>query len=813
MRIVRRILVGILVVLVLLVLVSAGAGYWFITKSFPQMNGTLQMAGLEGKVTVVRDGNGVPHIYGDNQDDLFMAQGYVHAQDRLWQMEMNRHVGHGQLAELFGDDLVDEDTFLRTIGLARSAKRDLALLDAVTLNHLQKYADGVNAFLHTHQDNLPIEFTLLGTTPRDWEPLDTLVWGKVMAYDLGGNYDRELERAAIRQELGDVAMQTLIPDYPAEGPFIIPHEVKTFGANNKPTSKESGATNLGAIRFSKLIALNEMFGTLDAGIGSNNWVLDGSKTTTGKPLLANDPHLGIQMPSIWYTNALHCNTVSDACPFNVVGYSFAGVPGVIIGHNDFIAWGVTNVEPDVQDLFIEKVNPANPNQYEFKGKWEDMEIVNETIKVKGGDDINLAVKITRHGPIMTDVLEGATQPLALQWTATKEPSTLFAAVASIDAAKNWDEFRAALRNWDVPAQNFVYADQEGNIGYQTPGTMPIRAKGDGTLPVEGWTGENEWTGYVPFDEMPMVFNPANHYVVTANNQVVPYEYKYNLGKDWAAPYRAQRIEDLVRAKEKLSPEDMQAIQGDVFAIPAAKFGKALAALSGDTVDARAMDLVKAWDGRMDREQAAPSLVEATYWALVEELFGKRMSAETFGMYRYDGNAHRRVIDALLDDPQNEWWDDPTTPAREMRDDRLKGAFKNGVDFLTKLYGGAPQDWKWGRLHTATFEHPFGSIKPLNLVMNLGPIAANGSGVTVSSANSRPGTTSYKVNSLSSMRYIADLSGWDKMLWMNTTGQSGQPLNAHYGDLVYKWRDVLYERMPFSREAVDVAKQGVLTLTP
>lgn len=818
-KIAIRIVAGLLVVLVLLVVLSAGAGYWFVTKSFPQTTGTVQIPGLKSAVTVIRDASGVPHIYADSQNDLYMAQGYVHAQDRLWQMEMNRHVGHGQLAELFGDDFVDEDSFLRTIGLARAAKQDLENVDPTTLGHLQKYADGVNAFLHTHQDNLPIEFTLLGTKPRDWEPLDTLVWGKVMAYDLSGNYDRELLRAALKQELGESAMQALIPEYPADGPFIIPKQAKpiTFPAPFTPPDagqKRSGTSALGEIKFSKLIELNESFGIFEEGIGSNNWVVDGTKTTTGKPLLANDPHLGIQMPSIWYANALHCNTISPDCPFNVAGYSFVGVPGVIIGHNDKIAWGVTNVGPDVQDLYIEKINPANPNQYEYQGKWEDMELVRETIKVKGGNDVDLTIRLTRHGPIMTEVLEGVREPLALKWTATAEPSQLFAAVAGINAATNWEEFRAALKNWDVPAQNFVYADQDGNIGYQTPGRIPIRAKGDGTLPVEGWTGENEWIGYIPFEELPSVLNPSDHYVVTANNQVVPNDYKYNLGNDWAVPYRAQRITDLIEAKDKLSPEDFQSIQGDVYSIPLAEFKSYIQGLpAGDATASRAMEFVESWDGRVDREAQAPAILEATYHALVRELFERRMSAETFGMYRLDGDAHRLMIDGLLDEPQNDWWDDPATPARETRDDRLKIAFKNGLAFLTGLYGNSPGDWKWGRIHTATFEHPFGSIKPLNLIMNLGPVPSSGHGFTITNGGYRPNADNYAQRTVSSMRYVADLSGWDKTLWIHTTGQSGQPFNSHYGDLMLLWRDVKYEILSFSRAAVDKMKAAELTLRP
>ncbi len=810
---VLRILGILLGVIIVLLVLGAGAGYWFITKSHPQTSGALQLSGLEHPVTVVRDANGVPHIYADTPHDLFMAQGYVQAQDRLWQMEFNRHVGHAQLAELFGKDLVDEDTFLRTLGIPRAAQRDLQSIEPQTLAPLEWYAQGVNAYIQTHQDNLPLEFTLISHKPAAWQPLDTLVWAKVMAYDLGGNYDSELLRAALAKELGADALPILVPPYPTNGPFIIPESVKQF-SQIAPQSNPNAAYDIGAPRFSKLIALNKTFGVLDEGIGSNNWVVDGTKTTTGKPLLANDPHLGIAMPSVWYMNALHCNTVSDACPFSVAGYTFPGVPGVVIGHNDQIAWGVTNTGPDVQDLFIEKINPANPNQYEYMGKWEDMEIRNEVIKVKGAPDVNLQVKSTRHGPIMSDVFEGVTEPLALQWTATRETSHLIDAVLKINTARNWDEFRAGLKDWDVPAQNFVYADTEGNVGYQAPGNVPIRAQGDGTMPVPGWTGEYEWKGYIPFDELPFVFNPSSHYIVTANNQVVPDSYPYLITKDWAAPYRATRIEELVRAKEKLSPDDFETIQGDVYSIPLVKLQQFIKPLTFENSTAsRALEYANAWDGRMARDSQGAAILEATYNALVEELFSKRLSAETFKMYQGDGNSTRQAIDLLLDQPESEWWDDPTTPARETRDARLTSAFQSGVNFLEKLYGGAPSEWTWGRLHTATFEHPFGTIKPLNLLLNVGPLATDGHGFTITNAGYRINANGYAQRTVSSMRQIIDLTGWDAMRWIFTTGQSGQALSPHYSDLTEKWRDVKYELLPFSRAQVDKARASVLTLNP
>lgn len=811
----------ILVIAVILVIVAAGAGgYWFVTRSLPQTTGTLHVAGLSSRVEVIRDAQGVPHIYADNPGDLFMAQGYVHAQDRLWEMELNRHVGHGQLAELFGDvefgssTTVKADKFLRTLGLARAAENDLAVMDETTRGYLQKYADGVNAYIAANANNLPIEFTLLGDNPTPWTPLDSVVWGKVMAYDLGGNYERELRRAALGKELGEETMRQLFPAYPEQGPFVISPNVKNYADSEALDSPAPNAEiAIGKPDLADIRAIDEALSVGGEGTGSNNWVLDGTRTTTGKPLLANDPHLGVQMPSIWYVNALHCNFVDENCPLDVAGFSFPGVPGVILGHNARIAWGVTNVNPDVQDLFVEKVNPTNPNQYEFEGKWLDMATENETIHVKGAADVPLTIQQTQHGVIMTPVLKGVTATLALEWTATREPSQLLQAVLAVDRARSWDEFRDALRMWDVPAQNFVYADTDGNIAYQMPGRVPIRAKGDGTETVPGWSGEYEWRGYVPFDELPFVLNPSTHSIASANNQIVPDSYKYLITRDWEPPFRATRIGDLIQSKDKLSPSDFAAFQGDVYSMPLVKLQRYVVPLATDGFLARrAMPYVRDWNGVLDKDSIGGAILESTYRELLRAVIGKRMGAEAFEDYEGDSDAHRLLIDQLLDEPQNEWWDDPETTQVETRDDVLAKAYWNGVDWLGSQFGDWPPEWHWGRLHNVTFAHPFGSVEPLNLLFNAGPITTPGDGYTLFNTGF-DGADPFATQMVPSMRDIVDLSNFDASEWMNTTGQSGQPLSAHYSDLVRPWRDVQYEPLFFTRAAVDKNKTGTLELVP
>ncbi len=807
MRRFMRILLIVAIVIVILLVAGTGGGYWFASRSFPTINGALHVPGLKSSVQVVRDPLGVPHLYADNMDDLFFATGYVQAQDRLWQMEFNRRVGYGTLSEIFGAATIKEDRFLRTMGLGRAARADWAALSAEEKHPLEMFANGVNAFVNAHLDSLPLEFTILGFKPAPWQGMDALAWAKVMAYDLGGNYDSELERSQLAAKLGADAANELMPPYPTEGPFIISPEMKDYKAPVTDIALPSDSLAIGSPDLTALAAMERGLGLGGEGVGSNNWVIDGTKSTTGKPILANDPHLAIQMPSIWYEMGLHCIPQNDACPLNVVGFTFPGFPGIVIGHNDRIAWGVTNVGPDVQDLFVEKMNPNNPNQSEYQGKWEDMQVVDEPIKVHDVVSETLHVQITRHGPIMTPVLPGVTQPLALQWTALRERSRIFQAGLLIDEAKNWNDFRSALKLWDVPSQNFVYADVDGNIGYQMPGNIPVRAKGDGSVPVPGWTGEYEWTRYIPFDELPFVYNPPSHFIATANNAVVPTTYKYLITNDWSAPYRAQRIADLLKAKDKLSVDDIMAIQGDVYSIPLAQLQKYIVAIQPNgTLQQRALDQVKAWDGRETEDSAGATIMAATLDQLVRIALGQRINdAKLSQTYLQDTADNRRVILALLTHPESHWWQGAG------RDATIGQSFEQAVNALAK-YGDNPAEWRWGRIHTATFEHPLGSVQPLNLIFNAGPVGVPGGVDTVFATPYDP-TDPYAVTWVSSMRQIVDLSNLGNSLTIHTTGQSGLPLSKHYSDMVPLWRTVQYAPMYFNRDALDQAKEGVLVLQP
>jgi len=810
MRTVLRILLILLVVVLILGLAGFGVGYATVRRAWPQTRGTLQVPGLQAPVTVIRDRWGVPHIYASNPHDLFFAQGYVHAQDRFWQMEFWRRLSSGRLAEVLGKSALPTDRFVRTIGWHRAAAQDWERADPETRAVLEAYAEGVNAYISTHKGRLGLEFTLLGLTgkkfdPEPWTPVHSIAWGKVMAWDLGGNMSYELLRAGIIARLGTGAVPDLMPAPPPDRPVIVPHPLTQATLQSIPEA----------------VFTTHFLGEGD-DLGSNNWVIAGSRTETGMPLLANDPHLGLQMPSIWYEVGLHCEPEGPDCPYNVVGASFAGVPGVVIGHNDRIVWGVTNVNPDVQDLFIEKVNPENPNQYEYRGRWEDMQIIREEIRVAGQEEpVVVFARITRHGPIINDIVGGEEedwsygwQPLALSWTAL-QPGTLTRSILLLNRAQNWEDFREALSYWDVPSQNFIYADVDGNIGYQMPGRIPIRGKGDGSVPVPGWTGEYEWVDYIPFDDLPRAFNPPEGYIVTANNAVVGPDFPYLLTVDWGdrTALRAQRIVELIEELTPISVDDMKAIQGDNLSVWTRTVLPYVTALSTDDPRLKeALDLLRAWDGRSTRDSAAAALFESFRLHLTERTFRDDLGDS---LLRQAKSPVLYALEPVVKDPQSPWFDDRRTPKTETRDEILLLALKDAVAELTERLGPNMEKWRWGDLHTATFKNQAlgqSGIAWIERIFNRGPVATDGTAGAVNNTGYSLNAP-YDVRSGPSYRQIVDAGDWSRSVSMHTTGQSGHPFHRHYDDMIDPWRNIQYHPMLWSRTEVEAQAEGILRLVP
>lgn len=841
-----RILLWIVIALLALALILAAFGLYTVRRSFPQVEGTLQLPGLQAPVHVYRDGLGVPHIYAENEHDLFMAQGFIHAQDRFWQMDFWRHIGSGRLAEMFGESQVETDAFIRALGWPRIAEQEYALADEDTKAILEAYAEGVNAYLATRSGaSLSLEYAVLGLLnrgyrPEPWTPVHTLTWAKAMAWDLGGNMDAEVLRARMLRAFGPDRAADLFPPYPEESPVIVPG-APTLERADAPSPEAALALLPDLTPLARrAAALDALLGGRFSGLGSNNWVVAGDRTATGMPLLANDPHLAIQMPAIWYENGLHCRPVGPDCRFNVVGFSFAGAPGVIIGHNDRIAWGVTNVGPDVQDLYIEKINPEDPNQYEVNGQWVDMEVRQETIQVAGGDPVTVTVRLTRHGPILSDFDEDlaaldqttdldlpATYAVSLRWTAL-EPDLILQSVLRLNIARNWEEFRDALRFWGAPSQNFVYADVEGNIGYQMPGKVPIRASGNGLLPVPGWTDDYEWVSFIPFDDLPYTFNPDQGYVVTANNAVVGPEYPHLISLGWDYGYRARRIvERIETASRPLTVEDMRDIQGDNYNAMGPVLVPLVTSLAYEDARLRAMaDLLAGWDFRNDADSAEAALFNAFWHHLILATFGDEfqppeggetdVAAQILGADDIPSDDRAfLVIERLVEDPQSPWWDDVTTPEMEDRDAILRRALAAAVEELDARLGTDPADWSWGALHTATFENQTlgrSGIAPIEALFNRGPFPTGG-GASIVNATGWDFKDGYEVRWLPSMRMIIDLSDFDRSRAIHTTGQSGHAFHPHYIDMAPLWARVEDAPLLWSEAAVQAAAEAHLVLEP
>ena len=819
---VKRPLFWILVIILALLIALSLFLIISIRRSFPQTEGNLTIPGLSETVEIIRDPMGVPHIYASNEHDLFMAQGFVHAQDRFFQMDLSRHIGAGRLAEMFGESQVETDIFLRTMGWTRLAQEEIKSFDTNMLDILQAYTDGVNAYLVDHQGaELSFEYVLLGVLspdydPEPWELSHTLTWAKVMAFDLSGNGSgwQDLTRAKMYKQLGVEKAEEISPAYPSKHPFIV----------SEPSSGELPHDHVSDITVDQPgpdPTSSPLISWINTGpiFGSNSWVVSGSRTTTGFPLLANDPHLGIQMPAIWYEVGLHCQPVSEACKYNVIGFSFAGAPGVIIGHNDKIAWGFTNVGPDVLDLFIEKINPQNPNQYEYNGEWRDMIIVDETIQVAGSESFDITIRQTQHGPIYSDIDDAfddlaettnlevpSSYAVSVQWTAL-EPSNIFNAILNMNLASDWAGFRDALRGFNVPSQNMIYADVNGNIGYQTPGNIPIRASGDGLLPVPGWIGDFEWQGYIPFDELPSSYNPPQGFIVTANNAVVGSGYPYLISKTFDLGYRANRISELIQSHNKLSVQDMQAIQGDNFHAMGPVLIPLLVNIPFEDNSLKPyIEDLEDWDYHNDADSREAAIFNAFWRHLLLETFNDEIPGNIpNSSYAF------LIIENLIDDPQNSWWDDIETPDIETRDEIIALAFKDAIQELQDLLGKNDENWSWGELHTRTFRSNLG-IGPLGLIFNRGPYPTDG-GSSVVNNNSWNEAKGYDVVVLPSMRMIVDLSDLDNSYTIHTTGQSGHAFHTHYIDMANLWGKNMLHPMLWSKGQVEATKGNLLTLSP
>ena len=746
-------------------------GFLWLRSSLPQEDGRLVLSGLSREVRISRDEHGIPTIAAANDSDAAFALGFVHAQDRLFQMDVMRRFGAGRLSEWFGPATLRADRFSRTLGLYRLAERQYALLSPELRAALDAYAAGVNAYLTHHEGALPPEYQLLRVTPEPWRPADTLVWGKLMDLQLAGNFRSELLHARLAQHLTPEQLDVLYPSHDHDGAV-------TLGGGSAALEG---------------LPLDAIYASLPPQVGptfaSNNWVVDGQHTVSGKPLLANDPHLGFSSPGVWYMARI-------ATPDGVrEGVSAPGGPFIVIGHNARIAWGFTTTTSDVEDLFIERVDPADATRYLTPEGSEAFVTRQEEIRVKGADTETLTVRSTRHGPVISDLGDGYVQPaatgtvLALQATWLADDDRSPNALWGMNHAGNWQEFRDALKDFVAPEQNMVYADVDGHIGFIAPARVPIRAKGDGWMPAPGWSGDYEWTGFIPFDELPQALDPPTGRFVSANNKIVPDTYPYFLGRGWDVPNRAQRINELLDATPKQSPEASAVIQADTLS-PMARdlLPLMLAAPPSSKAAAEALDRLKSWDRRMERDQTAPLIFAAWLRAFNRTVLAGKLG-NAFDDY---WGMHPDVIRLILTEHQD-WCADPAAEAAASCAPQLAAALEQALAELRRRYGDDMNSWQWGRAHVAQFTNQFWAKVPVvGGLIALG-IPADGGYDTINRGATPVASPDdpYADTHGSTLRMIVDLSDIAASRFMIAPGQSGNPFSPHYGDLLQPWRNVTY----------------------
>ena len=745
-------IMGAAVLIILAILIGANI---FLSRSLPKIEGEIKVAALEKPVKVIRDENGIPHITAENEHDLYVAQGYIQAQDRLFQMDLSRRQASGMLSEVIGDSTVNSDKYFRTLGLRRAAEISYNQYSDEAKEVLKSFADGVNAYISELKDTgkWPVEFTILGYEPEEWTVIDSLTIGKYMAYDLGGNWEDQAFRYYLLQTFPEEKAYDLFPSYPQTAPYII-------GKNELDLESS----------FANAIIPHEYN-------GSNNWVVSGELTKSGKPLLADDPHLGLATPSVWYQMHLKAPSV------NVSGVIFAGIPGIILGQNEHIAWGVTNTGPDVQDLYIEKRNPDEQTQFLYNDQWEQATIIHEQIKVKDQESIPHTITVTRHGPIISEFAEqaGADTVLSLKWTAL-EPSSELEAVLNMNKASNWNEFEQALENFHTPAQNFVFASPDGTIAYKANGKIPIRKKGDSLLPVPGWTDEYEWEGFIPFDELPRIVNPEEGFIATANNKVISDDYPYHISNQWAQPYRQMRIQQALRSKDNWTAEGMKDLQMDQKNLQAEEFvplfiGKVAKQANDETKSA--IEILKKWDYIDDAEEAAPLIFNLWMANISKALFEEQIPEEMYSLFKGKKSVVDELIRSSLKGEAGPW-------IKEYGgiDKLLADSLQVTLEDIKDMQGKDENKWQWGKYHQVTFNHPLSSVEPLNYLFNRkGSLAVGGSSVTVQAAAF---TEDGIVDHGASWRFVADTNDLTKSYHIVGPGQSGHVKSEWYQDQLEDW---------------------------
>jgi penicillin amidase len=793
--------------------------YKMLNNSLPVYEGSLQAPGLKEKVEIYRDSMAVPYIFASNDEDAAFALGYLHAQERMFMMDLVRRAGSGRLSEVLGEQTVPFDKMFRTIGINRTVEKIKSKMNPSALQLLEVYSKGVNLYITQAKNKYTFEFDMLGYQPEEWKPEHCLTVIRMMGWELNLSWWTDIAFTELVQKLGKEMVEEVLPDYPENAPIIIPDHLKKFATINRSfieTDKE----------FRKFMGMN---GT---HIGSNNWVINGTISSSGKPIIANDPHLAYTAPGTWYT------AVIKSSDWDAAGVTLPGAPGIAIGKNKNISWVLTNIMNDDSDFYFEELDSSG-TKYLLDDKWQDLNIIVDSIFVKGGDPVEIEIRETHRGPIISDIhpynfafntdLTGY-PPISMRWVGNEISDEAYAFL-QINKAANWKEFKSAVKLYNVPGQNFVYGDIEGNIGYLFGGALPLR--GDGTVNsttfvFDGTTSKSDWTGLLNRDRVPVLFNPDQNFIASANNKTVK-DFKYHITNLWEPSSRIDRITELLQSKEKHSVDDFSQYQMDIVS-PYAKIIVPYFLNAFDSVEVTydnlllSLQLLKDWDFKLDKFAQAPAIYLTAFKYLLQNTFLDEMGDDLFNQYVYLANVPYRSIQQLMENHNSSWWDDVNTDEVENRDEIIRESLGNALTFLEDKIGEEVGDWQWGALHKVVINHPFsGNFLLLDKFINIGPYEIGGDGTTIFNTE-YPFSESideYPVfrhelfeNDLGpSLRYIYDFANPDEFYLILTTGQSGNIMSEHYRDMSLLWLSGNYMKISTNVDSIKSPKNKLLRLLP
>ncbi len=785
--------------LLLLLLVSVAV--WLVRRSFPSYDGNVVSSVVNDAVEVRRDRYGMVHISASSSSDAYRALGYTHAQDRLWQMELIRRVGMGRLAEAVGAEAIPVDRLFRTIGLWHVAGQSEVQLDPETRQALSAYAEGVNEYLEQTKGRRPLEFDMLGIEPEPWTVRHSLLVSRLMAWELDYSRWMDVTLGVLVERFGIDRAKELFPAWPEEAPRIVP-------------SDERKSRSLGFREFLNAEqAARKVLGWASLGHGSNSWVVAGSRTRSGKPILANDPHLLLMTPGRFHESHL------TAPGLEVSGLCIPGVPFAIIGRNRAIAWGLTNAMMDDHDFYVERVDdPTHPTKYELDGTWRALGVREDTILVRDGDPLILTIYSTHRGPVVNRIEPAARlthQLLSMRWSG-HVPANDARAFYLINRASTWPEFRSSLEYFTAPAQNFLYADTAGNIGYQTGGKLPVRSAGHAWLPSPGWLSSSDWTGFIPTSSLPSLYNPRRGFIVTANNRIIDDGYPYHISHVWEPPWRAERLNEALQSDSMITVEGMERLQQDVLSPLARRVAPLIVSVvsdSGASAEERnAVMYLRSWDYRMVGSSPAATIFEVTYLHLVSATLEDELGPELLAVYDTLASMPLTTIERLLRQPTSPWFDDVRTPEVESRDDIIRRSFHQAIEDLTRRLGPDVRTWRWDEVHAVTFEHVFGADPRLALIFNNGPYPVRGSHSTVS-VGYYALTQPFRMTVGSSTRQVYDLSDVNNTRSVVPPGQSGQAFHANYNDQIPLWLNGASRILPMDPARVERSTVDRLRLVP